>query len=345
VTVRIAAGLRAPDLEEAARTSGAAEEGVRLARASALAHAAQVLTWLPGHEDESRAFLEDAMRVAGATPDPFIVASVESVRGTMALWHEDLSTGLRHTLEAVRWFEHVGNRRNASAQMVNASHAMLGLGLYEEGERTARRAHAIARALESSRPMVTSLQNLAQALAGQGALAEATMVAEEAAALAGSGDAAKGAAGARVMLAQLRLAGGDLDGAEADARATLATGAVPILRPAVLATLGLVLLARGRAVEAVAIFEEAMALPGLGRMGGAEGRLRLAHAEALEASGRGAEARQALAVARDRLVALAEKIDDAAWRESFLRRVPENARTFALAEAWGVPPAVLTSSR
>ena len=337
VTVRIAAGLRAPDLEEAARTSGAAESGVRLARASALAHAAQVLTWLPGQEDESRAFLEEAMQVAGQTPDPFVLASVESVRGTTALWHEDLATGLRHTLEAVRWFEHVGNRRNASAQMVNASHAMVGLGLYEEGERTARRAHAIARALESSRPTVTALQNLAQALAGRGALAEATAVAEESAELAGRGDAAKGVAGARALLAQLRLAGGDLDGAEADARATLAAGAVPILRPAVLTTLGMVLLARGRAAEAVAVFEEAMALPGtLGRMGGVEGRLRLAHAEALDASGRGAEARSAVAAARDRLVALAGKIDDAAWRESFLRRVPENARTFALAEAWGV---------
>ncbi|HWO20539.1 MAG TPA: AAA family ATPase [Kofleriaceae bacterium] len=50
--------------------------------------------------------------------------------------------------------------------------------------------------------------------------------------------------------------------------------------------------------------------------------------------GRGAAARGALAAARDRLVAIAGRIADPAYRQSFLEAVPENARTLAFAHAW-----------
>jgi hypothetical protein len=64
------------------------------------------------------------------------------------------------------------------------------------------------------------------------------------------------------------------------------------------------------------------------------GFVRLAHAEALHATGAHAAAREAIAGARDRLRAIAGKIDDPAYRRSFLEDVPENARTFELARAW-----------
>jgi hypothetical protein len=49
------------------------------------------------------------------------------------------------------------------------------------------------------------------------------------------------------------------------------------------------------------------------------------HARALAATGR--DATEARAAARDRLLARAGRISDAALRASFLERVPENAET------------------
>ena len=63
--------------------------------------------------------------------------------------------------------------------------------------------------------------------------------------------------------------------------------------------------------------------------------VRLAHAEALDQTGARAEARAALAVAHQRLLARAERIEEPAWRDRFLRAVPVNARILALAEEWG----------
>jgi hypothetical protein len=58
------------------------------------------------------------------------------------------------------------------------------------------------------------------------------------------------------------------------------------------------------------------------------------HAEALHAAGQQERARAAIATARDRLLANAEKIGDPTYRKSFLENVPENARTVELAREW-----------
>jgi hypothetical protein len=62
--------------------------------------------------------------------------------------------------------------------------------------------------------------------------------------------------------------------------------------------------------------------------------VRLAHAEALHATGAHHAARRAIAEARARLYATAGKIADPAYKRSFLDDVPENARTLARARAW-----------
>jgi hypothetical protein len=67
--------------------------------------------------------------------------------------------------------------------------------------------------------------------------------------------------------------------------------------------------------------------------------VRLAHAEALHASGAHDAARHAISDAHARLLAIADKICDPSYRHSFLHGVPENARTFALAQAWVGTPA------
>jgi hypothetical protein len=131
---------------------------------------------------------------------------------------------------------------------------------------------------------------------------------------------------------------GALDAAERELDAALAL-AMPLDSPGVVATLSALRLAQGRAGDALAAAEDAMArcaaMGGCGMFRGAF--VRLAHAEALHATGAHGAARHAIADARARLAAIADKIADPGYRASFLAGVPENARILALADAWDAP--------
>jgi tetratricopeptide (TPR) repeat protein len=136
-------------------------------------------------------------------------------------------------------------------------------------------------------------------------------------------------------LAEVLRRRGDLAAAEREVE--VAHGmTVPLDYPGVLATLGGLRLAQGRAAEALAAAEEAMAcdaaMGGCGMFRGAF--VRLTHAEALHATGAHDAAIRAIAQARARLHAIADKIADPDHKASFLSHVPENARTLALADAW-----------
>ena len=61
--------------------------------------------------------------------------------------------------------------------------------------------------------------------------------------------------------------------------------------------------------------------------------MRLVHAECLWASGRKAEARDAILLAKERLLQRGARIRKDEWRETFMA-VPDHARTLALAEEW-----------
>src|SRR5262249_38041118 len=96
-----------------------------------------------------------------------------------------------------------------------------------------------------------------------------------------------------------------------------------------------VLLASGCVDEALCAAKESVAqLLSTGGSEEDESLPLLAHAEALEARGEHAAACDALRVARDRLERRAALIARSDWRESFLRRVPEHARTLDLARDW-----------
>jgi len=132
---------------------------------------------------------------------------------------------------------------------------------------------------------------------------------------------------------------GDLEAADREIQTALAM-AMPLDQPGARATLSAIRLAQGRAGDALAAAEDAMArcaaMGGCGMFRGAF--VRLAHAEALHATGAHDAAGRALADARARLLAIADRIADPDHRASFLERVPENARTLALAAAWPGDP-------
>lgn len=70
-------------------------------------------------------------------------------------------------------------------------------------------------------------------------------------------------------------------------------------------------------------------LDALGAIEESEAKVRLTHAEALFAIGAREESHRALGVARGYVLSQAVKILDQRARESFLTRVPENARILA----------------
>lgn len=127
---------------------------------------------------------------------------------------------------------------------------------------------------------------------------------------------------------------GDTSAAEAAVEAALAL-AVPIDRPAILATLAGARLAQGRTREALATAEEAMArYRELGFCSHFFGTalLRVVHTECLLAAEQRERARDAAADARAWLLGIADKIGDARYRATFLDAVPEHRRILALAE-------------
>ncbi len=135
----------------------------------------------------------------------------------------------------------------------------------------------------------------------------------------------------RSSLARISRLRGDLAAAAAEALAAIDLLAhIPFDHAAARAELAAVRLAEGKPAEALALSREAyrrvLETPGYG-----EAAVRLVHAEALHASGDAVEARAVLAGARRRLLDRAARIGDPALHATFLARVPEHARTLALA--------------
>ena len=144
----------------------------------------------------------------------------------------------------------------------------------------------------------------------------------------------------RWVLAEVLRRMGHLEAAEREIQVALGM-IIPLEQPGALATLSALRLAEGRAADALAAAEDALAreaaMGGCGMFRGAF--VRLGHAEALHATGAHDAARRAIDAARARLAAVAGRIADPAYRRSFLEDVPENARTLALADAWLGDPA------
>jgi hypothetical protein len=140
-------------------------------------------------------------------------------------------------------------------------------------------------------------------------------------------------------LALIRLAAGNAEAAELEARKAIIVASQPTPLPLniaeSLAILAQALLAQGRVPEALEAARDAHErLVALGGIDDGESIISLAWAEALSAAGDQAGARAAIAQAKSRLLERAAKILDPAARDGFLTRVPENARTLACAADW-----------
>jgi tetratricopeptide (TPR) repeat protein len=305
----------------------------------ALHHAAIQLVYA-GRYHLAHALLERMAREyaggPGSARDPRAAMRFHQARASWASSRSD-AAGYRHETEAsIELAERVGDLRTACLQRANLGDAYMQLGGFAEAERALREALDGAARLGLDFVGTVARLNLGLALACQGRIDEGRGALREAIERNREKGDRRVEAGARLYLAIASSLAADFDEAEQQAR--LAIAAADAHAPLMTygrAVLARVLLAHDRSAEALASAQEAKAvLDRLGELEVGESLVRLVHAETLFAVGDRRGALAAIFEARVSLLARAEKITDPAWRESFLRRVPDNAATLARARAW-----------
>jgi eukaryotic-like serine/threonine-protein kinase len=241
----------------------------------------------------------------------------------------------------VEAFARAGDQRDAVDAQGNLAWFALLTGNYTLAELAMREFELAAERLGLRNEVIGAKSNGGLLLALQGRLEEA--VANQRIALKHflAGGNQRQATCAYMYLATALLLGGDLRAAEeAASQAVAGAGESRALAAEAQGTLAQVLLAQGRAAEALLHARTAASI--LDEVGVVEEReilVRLVFAEALAANGQDAETRKILAQARDRVLEIASRIQDPELRRCFLNNVPENERTLRLAAEWLAPAA------
>jgi len=293
-----------------------------------------------GQPARAEAFYRRFRALSAALPpgDPALDVWVYDTRAFFALYNGALEEAASAFEATAACFDALGNLRGAASTRSNLGYTYLCLGAYGEAELVLREALRESKRLALTHLSAVIKQNLGGVLAHRGALAEARALEMEAAALFEAQKNPRLEGAARVYLAQVLARAGEIDSARAEldlAEAALAGS--PRGRARALAARARIELVRGRHAAAFDAASEAVAL--IAPLGGDEDevKIRLALAEATEAGGDREGARRALAAARAALLDRAAKLSDERWRQSYLERVPEHARTLALASFWGLP--------
>jgi serine/threonine protein kinase/tetratricopeptide (TPR) repeat protein len=270
--------------------------------------------------------------------DPLAVAHVYRTRAYRAHVGGDAASALSLYNVAISNFEQAGDTRAACRYLVSAAAACIELGAYEDAERALGDALSSAERMGLSGVTASSWHHMGMLLARLGDTKTAVQR-EDAAieAFVAQGDRRMEGA-ARLYRALFLSMDAQLDRAERETLGAIeAFGLTPPLRAYALAVLGRIRLTGSTPDEAEPPAREAMdVLDALGGVEEGESYVRLTFAEALEATGAHEAAREAIATARVRILERAAMIHDPAWKESFLERVRENARTLELARQWRV---------
>jgi tetratricopeptide (TPR) repeat protein len=266
---------------------------------------------------------------------PVTRAWLRALRAVTALLDGDRGRYLTEARAALAAHEEAGDARPALEQRISIGSVTMELGQYAEAERLLTAALATAERLGLAHAAAGARHNLGLVLARRGRVLEALDMQERALEVFRIQDR-RLEGGARVALALIHEIAGDLDAAEHQAQAALELlrEAAPPLVPVTLAALGSIRLNKGRAREALALAEEALAVAeASGGIEYGESLIRLVHALALYQSGDSAKAREAIAIARTRVREQAAELGPT-LAESFVQNVPDNARILELASAW-----------
>jgi hypothetical protein len=259
------------------------------------------------------------------------------------LMGEDAYAAWQGARQAAACFQLCGDRRMYACAQIEVGECVRRLFSVREGVAIMREAVALVE--DGREPVITAFvqQYLAALLAEHGEdgeLPEARALARKA--MHTGGEGLYGAFG-QLALALADLRAGDLEQAEANARAARDTVRRLAMRPYFPHADGAlmrVLLARGQAAAAAALADQALPLvDDEGPKGLLEASLRLVAARAHLAAGRRDDATRGVVRALAVLTRRAAMIPDEALRARFLSEVPEHAALGDLARQLGVGPA------
>lgn len=227
-------------------------------------------------------------------------------------------------------FAAAGDRRMLGFALAQLAMAYGGLGDYGASVGCFREALVLVERLGAPLIMTALRGDFATVLLELGGpehLAEAEHCAQAAV----CGGPARWGGFARASLALALASRGELVAAREEARqANEILMMTPTMRPIAWIVESHLLRAEGRMAEAQAVMTEALGfLPFLGGTCWLDVKLHLEAAEANAAAGDEARARQVLEEVGRRIATRAERIEDAAVRERYLRNVPHNARVLA----------------
>jgi tRNA A-37 threonylcarbamoyl transferase component Bud32/tetratricopeptide (TPR) repeat protein len=272
---------------------------------------------------------------SSAASDPAIAGWVLEARAVAAGSAGDPGARVRLAEAAAESFEAAGDLRNACLQRVSVGYAFNEIGAYAEAEQALRGALAVAERMGLDNAAGTARAQLGRTLGRSGRFDDARETLRVAIEALRAQKNVRLAGVATRYLAYVLAATGDVEGAEREARAAVEalSGATAMLGDA-LALLSDVLRARGRNDEALEASTRAMAaLQAAGKTAIGEASIRLAHAEALLATGDRDAARAVIATAQERIASRAKTIHDAELRRAFQQDVVENVRTIELAKS------------
>jgi tetratricopeptide (TPR) repeat protein len=333
---------RMTEMAAALRRLPPVAEEVLGAQVNALARTASGLLFA-GRFDNAEELLDrirGAMGTLGDRPglrDPSVTGRVLLVRGVRELFAGDPAMFRLLHEAAADHFAEAGDVRHEAEARVKLGFASMLLGDYGSAERALGDAQGVSERLGQITSLRTFAQhNLGLALAFQGKYEQAERVERSALDSAVAHRNIRLICGCRLYLARILVLRGRLEEADEQSAAALAGAAnQPTLEILCLATRAYVKLAQRLPVEALEWSEQAAAkLVAVEKIDEGEAFIRLAHAEALHATGDIDGARAAIATARARLLQQADRIADPDLHKGFLSNVPEHARTLELAEQW-----------
>jgi tetratricopeptide (TPR) repeat protein len=288
-----------------------------------------------GRLDLAQDIFERAQGIAAliSLEEPDVLGWLDVANAELEIHEGNITTCLQLRELAVEAFASAGMVRNACLQRCNVGNTYMHFGLYHQAEQVTRAAVLVGEPMRLNF-IAPARVNLGLALARLGDLDQALTIETAALEQCARHGNRRFEAYARIYRAEILRLAGDLGSAEEEAaRAVRAGDAAPGPRAYAFGMLGDVLLARGRATEALAAANEAMGiLGGLDGLEEGEFLIRVVHVLALKATGATDRAGAHARVARQRLLDQADKITEPAWRQSFLENVPENARTYHLVE-------------
>lgn len=271
-------------------------------------------------------------------PDPVAHSWLTAARAHQALVAGEPARYLELLSAFAVYLDQSGETRRACNNRINVGYAYNELGAFERGAEVSREALVESERMGLRFLIASSKHNLGRSLVHLGGVDEALRLDHEVIEEFRTQGDRRAEGGARVYHASALLVAGRSEEALSEARAAVELlEAAPPYRGFALAVLADIELRSGDLQSATRHAAEARALlDKVERLEEGEALVRLVHAETLHANGELDEARAAIDVARRRLLARADKIEDRSLRESFLTRVPENRRTLELAVAWGI---------